>query len=278
MADNKLQSRLSELERPELVDAATKIAGFDLGKRPTFGTAANVSGVRTSTQTFSRRRDSLTIFARDSRYGHLGKAGAWTGPDRAVVAACRRVLRAAGIPAAEIGAIDVVSEQGTVAERLSDKEFRVEKPQLLRKVGRVRRAVGGLPVWSSHLVVGLTRDGDVGQLELHWPRLHAEIVKEGKLLQSIVKRGFKAPDAAGARPESVEAGIIHSPAIGFFIDVIPAIRVVYAGKDPTVGRKPALFLDRHGEPITPLRDIEPATPVQGKRPRHDRNPSRGSSA
>lgn len=278
MANDKLQSRLSELERPELVDAATKIAGFDLGKRPTFATAANVSGVRTRTQTFSRRRDSLTIFARDSRYGHLGKAGAWTGPDRAVVAACRRVLRAAGIPSAEISAIDVVSEQGTVAERVSEKEFRVEKPHLLRKVGRVRRAVGGLPVWSSHLVVGLTRDGGVGQLELHWPRLNPEIVKEGKLLQNIVKRGFKAPDAADAQPESVEAGIIHSPAIGFFIDVAPAIRVVYAGKDPTIGRKPAQYFDRHGEPVAPVRDIQPATPVQGERPRHAKNPSRGPSA
>ena len=54
-------------------------------------------GVRTRTQTFSQRRDSLTIFANDGHYGHLGKAGTWTGPDRTVVAACRRVLRAARI-------------------------------------------------------------------------------------------------------------------------------------------------------------------------------------
>jgi hypothetical protein len=265
MANDKLHSRLSELERPELIDAATKVAGFDLGKRPTFGTAANVSGVRTRTHSFSRRRDSLTIFARDINYGHLKKAGAWTGPDRALVAACRRVLRAARVPSAEIGSIEVLSEHGTVAERQSGSEFRVEKPELLRKVGRAHRVVDGLPIWSSHLIVGLTRDGDVGQLELHWPRLHPEVIKEGKLLQSIVKRGFKAEEVAGARLESIEAGVLHSPAIGFFMDVTAAIRAVYVGKDPTRGRKPVFYLDRHGDRITPPRAIQPAKRVDAGR-------------
>ena len=77
MANDKLRRHVAALETPELVAAAAKIAGFDLGKRPTFATAANVSGVRTRAHTFSRRRDCLTIFATDTRYGHLGKAGAW---------------------------------------------------------------------------------------------------------------------------------------------------------------------------------------------------------
>src|SRR5690349_11764849 len=106
MADDKVRRQLSGLEAPELIDAAAKIAGFDLGKRPTYASEANVSGVRTRTQTFSWRRDSVTVFATDTRYGHLGKAGAWTGSDRRVIAGCRRVLRGAHIPAAEIGGID----------------------------------------------------------------------------------------------------------------------------------------------------------------------------
>jgi hypothetical protein len=265
MPDDKVRRQLSGLEAPELIDAAAKIAGFDLGKRPTFATAANVSGVRTRTHTFSRRRDSLTIFATDARYGHLGKAGAWTGPDRSAITGCRRVLRAARIPAAEISGVDVVSEYGTVAERLTEDEIRVEEPQLLRKLARASRAVDGVPVWSSHVVVGLTAKGEVGQLELHWPHLAPEVVKEANVLASLVERGFKAPELPGARMESVEAGVIHSPAIGFFIDVMPAIRVVYVGEEPTLGRKPTLYLDRHGELVARPRDIDAKPPDQRER-------------
>lgn len=265
MPDDKVRRQLSGLESPELIAVAARIAGFDLGKRPTFATAANVSGVRTRTHTFSRRRDSLTIFATDARYRDPGKAGAWTGPDRTAISGCRRVLRAARIPAAEISAIDVVSEYGTVAERLSEDEIRVEERQLLRKLARASRAIDGVPVWSSHVVVGLTAKGDVGQLELHWPHLAPEVVKEANVLASLVERGFKAPEVPDARMESVEAGVIHSPAIGFFLDVTAAIRVVYAGEDPTLGRKPTLYLDRHGEFVAPPRDIDAKPPDQRER-------------
>jgi hypothetical protein len=265
MPDDKLRRHLSGLESPELVSVAAKVVGFELGKRPTYDTAANVSGVRTHTHTFSWRRDSNTVFAIDTRYGHLGKAGAWTGADRGAITACRRVLRAARIPAGEIRGIGVVSEYGGVAERLSEDEVRVEKPQLLRKLARASRAVEALPVWSSHVVVGLTANGEVGQLELHWPHLAPEVVKEAQVLRSLVERGFKAPDVAGARIESMEAGIVHSPAIGFFMDVTAAIRVVYAGEDPTVGRKPTLYLDRHANFVARPRDIDAKPPDQRER-------------
>ena len=68
-----------------------------------------------------------------------------------------------------------------------------------------------------------------------------------------------------ARVESIEAGIVHSPAIAFFMDLTAAIRVVFVGDDPLVGRKPTLHLDRHGEPITPPRDIHPAKREQAER-------------
>ena len=272
MPDEKVRRQLSGLEAPELTAAAARIAGFDLGKRPTYATAANVSGVRNRTRTFSRRRDCLTIFATDSRYGHPGKAGAWTGPDRTAILGCRRVLRAARVPAAEIGAVDVVSEYGTVAERLSEDEIRVEEPQLLRKLARASRSIEGVPVWSSHVVVGLTAKGEVGQLELHWPHLAPEVVNEANVLASLVERGFKAPEVAGARMESVEAGVVHSPAIGFFVDVTAAIRVVYVGEDPTLGRKPTLYLDRHGEFVAWPRDIDakPPDPRERDTPRKTR--------
>ena len=59
-------------------------------------------GVRTKSFAFSQRRDSLTIFARDEAYGYTRKAGAWTGPDKDLVARARKILRAAKIPDGEI--------------------------------------------------------------------------------------------------------------------------------------------------------------------------------
>lgn len=260
MPETKLSWKLSRVEAPELTGAALRIAGFDLGKRPEFATAANVSGVRGRAFTFSQRRDSRTIFASNSRYGLRQKGGVWTGQDRLAVASCRRLLRAARIPVAEIADIKVMSEFGATGQRLSSKENRVGKPELLRKIVRARRAVDGLPVWSSYAIVGLTRDRSVGSLELHWPYLTPTILKEAAVLRSAVDHGFKPRSLQGARVESVAAGIVHSPAIGFFMDVSAAIRVVYAGEDPTAGRKPTLYFDRHGDLISPPRDVLPATP------------------
>jgi hypothetical protein len=60
-------------------------------------------------------------------------------------------------------------------------------------------------------------------------------------------------------------GVIHSPAIGFFMDVTAAIRAVYRGDDPGVGRKPTLYLDRHGQRVALPRDIQAEQPETAER-------------
>ncbi len=258
------QRFLHRTEAPELIEAATQVAGFDLGKRPEFAFAANVSGVRNRTFTFSRRRDSRTIFAGDTRYGIAGKAGAWQGGDREVIGALRGALKAAGVPSKEVVGVNVLSEFGAAGE-VVDGEVRAEQPTLLRKIGAARRAVEQLPVWSSYAKVGLTADGRVGWLELHWPVVGPEVLKEAHLLRSLVERGFPVPDVRGARLQSVEAGVLHSPAIGFFMDVTPAARAVFAPEDPEMGRLATLYVDRHGEFVDLPRDIRPAKPDDRKR-------------
>jgi hypothetical protein len=259
------QSALSKLEAPDLIRSASRIAGFDLGKRPTFATAANVSGVRTKTLVFSQRRDSLTIFARDETYGSTRKAGAWTGPNKDLVARARKILRAAKIPPAEIGRIKVVSERGTVAERLKSGEVRVERPELLRKLARAERRAAGVPVWSSHAVIALTQEGAIGYLEIHWPHLAPAVLAEAKVLTSVVRAGFEPVELRGAEVESVEVGVIHSPPIGFFMDIVPVIRCIYRAKETRLGTKPVLYLDRHGERVSLPRNIEPAPPTEAGR-------------
>ena len=244
-------------ESSELAEAALAIVGFKLAEYE-YGAAANVSGIRTKTQTFSLRRDSRTVFASDLEYGHQRRLGAWTGNGRVVVTACRRALRAAKVPTKEITAIEVLTEMGQTAERESGEKVRVHEPTQLRRVARARRAVSGIPVWSSYATVGLNAAGEVGHLELHWPEIPSLVVKEARILQELVKEGLKPPEVPGARAEGLEAGIVHSPAVGFFMDVVAAIRVIYVGDQPTVGRKPTLYLDRHGEPVALPRDIPSA--------------------
>jgi hypothetical protein len=268
MTDIPPQGDLSRVVARQLADAASAIAGFKIATRD-FASAANISGIRNKTQMFSLRHDSRTLFATDSRYGHLAKAGAWTGDDKTVIAACRRVLRAAKVPSKEIAAIEVVTDMGQVAERVSDTEFRVHKATVLRKLGRTRRAIDEIPVWSSHAMVGLVAAGTIGSLELHWPEIPDVAVKEADVLHTLLKRrAFKPPEVADARPETVEAGIIHSPAIGFFMDVVPVIRVVYLPVNPELRRKPTLYLDRHCRAVSMPRDIELAhsEPTRGRKP------------
>jgi hypothetical protein len=268
VADRSPTNRaFARLEAPELTKAAARIAGFDLGKQPTFATAANVSGVRTRSLVFSRRLDSLTIFARDEHYGHGRKAGAWTGANKDLVARARKILRAAKVPDAEIRRIRIVTERGGVAERLPSGEVRVERPEVLRKLARAERRATGIPVWSSHAVIGLTAKGAVGQLEIHWPYIPPPVLAEAKVLASIARKGFKPMEVRGAEVETVEAGIIHSPAIGFVMDVVPAIRCIYRPRDTRLGKKPVLYLDRHGELVSHPRGIEPAPAVEAGRQR-----------
>jgi hypothetical protein len=258
MAATESESSLSRVVAGEVSRAASAIAGFKVSTRE-FASAGNISGVRSKTQTFSSRHDSRTLFATDNRYGYSAKAGAWVGDDKTVVAACRRVLRAANVPSKEIATVDVVVEMGQVAERMSEQKFRVHEAEMLRKLGRVRRAVDDVPIWSSYLMVGLTRAGAIGSLELHWPELPAVAVREATVLAALLKRrAFQPPELADARPETVEAGIVHSPAIGFFMDVVPVIRVTYSNANPELRRKPALYLDRHGQRVWMPRDIEHA--------------------
>ena len=122
------------------IKTARTIAGFKI-TRGEFASTANVSGVRSKTLTFSRRHDSLTAFATNADYGHGRRAGAWTGADKTIVAMCRRVLRAAKVPAGEIAAIEIQREMGQTAQRVAEGEFRVGEPVLLRKIARGRRAV-----------------------------------------------------------------------------------------------------------------------------------------
>jgi len=259
---------LSRAERPRLREEAATIVGFDLGTRPEYGSAGNVSGVRTRDYTYSRRLDSRTIFARDERYGPGRPEGAWTGAKRPCVASCRRVLRAAGVPRREIDEVEVVTEFGRVAKR-DGEEALGGRPDSLRRLAIAGRAVDGAAVWSSYCSVALTAKGAIGEVELHWPVIPSAVLDEARALGEYVAPSFTPEPLSGAVVESIEVGVLHSPAIAFFMDTVAAIRVVYQATregEGGTGRKAVTYVDRHGERVELPRDIKATRPETDSRP------------
>src|SRR5262245_8732525 len=133
MAIQEVQRILSRMERTDLVEAAWHIATFRFPKGLEYAAAANISGIRGKSLSFSRRLDSRTLFASDSSYGNTKDGGTWTGPEKPLLAACRRVMKAAGIPRGEIASLRVLSEFGASAERLELDRYRKVEEKLLRK-------------------------------------------------------------------------------------------------------------------------------------------------
>lgn len=237
------EEELEELK--QLADAL----GLKLGKLTHSGSDANLVGLRDEHLLVSRRLDSRTYFVHDARYGMGKKAGVHSGEEEHL-AAVRRILTALQIPDSEIGDEKVVTEQTQVAQVDTDRNVLNEEPaQAGRRLAFVSRQIDGLPVWSSTVTLGLTADGVIGYLQLHWPELPQPVVREAHRLAHKVSGGWEAPRHSGTDVEKVEAGIVHSPAVGLCMDLCPAIRVIYGPGDERLRKKVVLHYDRHGKLI-----------------------------
>lgn len=224
--------------------------GLKLGKPERAGSEANLAGIRSESVLISRRLDSRTWFVQDrpdepkrSPNDYFG------GSDRTLVARGRKVLEVLGIPSDEI-AEELVLEERTRSAQV-DRKGKISQGQIQKgtKILRMNRAVRGCPVWSSNVVLRLTKGGRIIFLQVHWPDVSAAVLEEASELVHRVKAGWLPPPQEEASPESVEAGIIHSPAAGFVMDVYAAIRVIYEPWNQRYGRKLMLHFDRHGRPI-----------------------------
>jgi hypothetical protein len=238
--------------------------GVDLDEVEQSGFEANVVGIRTEHVLISRRLDSRTYFIHDSRFGIDRELGFSTASDREHFDRCREILDQLGIEASEIASEALVTEQTQVAFVDHGRQtVELENVREGKRFARIGRRAGAAPVWSSGLVLGMTTEHRIGYLQLHWPELSSHTVHEAHRLAHHVERGWNPPEQPGASIESVEAGVVHSPAIGLLMDVYPAIRVVYAPSDPRYGQKPVAYLDRHGNavPVPRIADLS-AEPLQ----------------
>ena len=249
-------------EFDELQAQAAKL-GFNLREAESRADAFGV-GLRTKEALFSRRVNSRTWFAQDTRH----KGSPFAGSDEELQQRARRVLGELGIRQEEVARATVLQEWLQGAPRGEGKS-EPAAPQKGRRMALLERQVGGLPVFDSHLKLSLGKDGGIELMELHWPELPAAAIREARRLAFKARNGFRPPELANATPESVEAGILHSSAYGSFLEVQPVIRVIYKPAGKVTGKKPVLYLDRDGKPAPAPRQIEipckaPEPPQEGK--------------
>lgn len=246
---------------PEAVGRLQALAegpfGLKLEGKSQSGAAANLAGIRTETLVVSQRLDSRTYFVQDDRSGLDRPAGIFAGSDDALLARARELVVALDVPAAEIDRSAVLHETLQIGQadpstgRLVQGETRPGQ-----RYAEILRQVGGVPVFSSRALITLSKGGSVGSLEVHWPEVPAQVLREAQRLQEVVRAGWTAPAQPGARVESIEAGVIHSPAMGFVMDIQPAIRIIYASENPRMGRKLTLYLNDKGASVPQPRQFE----------------------
>ena len=241
-------------EELEIQNATRRIAaealGLKIDKIVASGHKDNFSGLQTDNVTFSQRLDSRTFFAYDRRFSSTKETGIYGEADEALLKRSHELLERLKVPAAEIASEKVVLEKTRVGQRdPKSGRYTLGPVEAGKKWARITRQVYGVPVFSSRATIGLMPDGQVGFLEVHWPEIPPKVTEQARRYRELAGKGWRAPQLKGARVESVTAGILHSPAAGTEMDVVPVIRVVYAPLDRRLGKKPVAYVDPEGNPV-----------------------------
>jgi hypothetical protein len=209
---------------------------------------ANFIGFRSNEVLFSRRLDSRTFLVQD--LARREKATTFSGTDKELVGFARQVLSGLGIPESEIASDRVSIEKGAVGH-LDGATGRVVTDRVEEGRHRVElsRTIDGIQVFSSRALLELNGERRIQFMEMHWPVIPEATLAEARRLAFMVRSGWRPPELEAALVESVEVGILHSPAVGFVMDFAPAVRVVYKPLKSGLGKKPVTYLDRNGSPV-----------------------------
>jgi hypothetical protein len=251
------QEYSDKAEQERLVRIARDILKLKIDRIVRIGSEANFLGAKSENILFSQRLDSRTYLVHNKLYGKGKKAGVFEGSDIELIKISRDILRRLEIPLSEIGEENVFKENTQVAQVDSATgEVKFEKPQKGQRFAQFTRIIEDLPVFSSSALLALTKDGEIGFMELHWPKIPKYVMTEAHRLKYKVEHGWQPSKQKGAIVELIEAGIVHSAALGFLMDIYPAIRVIYAPEDKRMGRKLTLYLNRDGKAIPNPREFD----------------------
>lgn len=246
---------------------ASQVFGVESDEIEERGEERNLVGVRSRFVVVSQRTDSRTYFVRDMRYQGSNELGVFEGSDEELIEISRKFMDELEVPPEEIAQASVLTERLQTAQfDPGTRQYRPGPITTGKRFVEMTRVVEGVPVFSSRALVGIAQDERVGSLEAHWPEIPEDVIAQAQELQELVRAGWEPPAQEGATVESVEAGVIHSPAIGFAMDIYPVIRVIVASEEPEVGKKGVLYLDRDGRPVpVPRTFLESDEPPPGER-------------
>lgn len=250
-------------EMTELKQLASKVFGVPSEKTVREGSQGNLFGFRTENVLVSKRTDSRTYFVHNESAGYRKPNGIFQGADAELVRVNRAIFKQLRISEQEIREEAVLQETLQTGQIEGNNGLKLENPERGQKILKASRKVENVPVFSSSSTLNLDKDGKVAYLELHWPVISPEILREAKRLEYKIKQGWKAPEQPGARVESVEVGIVHSSATAQLLDIYPVIRVIYAVTEDGIGRKPVYYFDRNGVKMPLTREMDITCPDTG---------------
>jgi len=250
---NRLYSDEEEIKN--IREIAESTFGIKFDKIIKSGSEFNVLAIKTENVLFSQRLDSRTYFIQDKRFSFNRELGFVTN-DKLLLDKCHAILAKLNISKSEIRKEKIVKEK--VQEVEIDKSSNTLKEYEIREgqnFAKLYRQIDGYPVWSSNMMFSLTEERSIGFMQLHWPEIPLATIKETHRLDYKISHGFTLPEEKNSYVEKIEAGIIHSPAMGFFMDIYPTIRVIFKASQDG-GKKKVLYLDRHGKKVPTPRQIE----------------------
>jgi hypothetical protein len=257
----------SDDDARSLQDLAIRALKLDLGAVNRSGVTANMAGLQSDRYQLSQRTDSRTIFLQDTEFRAHDGAGVFDGPDDELIDRAMQILNDLGVDSSEVSERNVATEQVEAAS--IDRKTGVITSAGIRDGKRyavLSRTVDGMPIWRSGVTLGLTRDGYPGYLQLHWPEIPGDILESARGYRAAESSDWSPPSIEYAEPESMQAGILHSPAVSLVMDHVAAIRVVYRPLTADVGKKPVLYLDFDGQPVGLPRHFEETPgPIEGFR-------------
>ena len=258
--------RLAEEPAKRLEALGAKVFGLTWGKERVAVADRGFEVITDGMTTLSYRPAGNAYFVQTGKAG-LAEKKPFEGPNEKLIARGRTILEELRVNPKEIAEASVL-QQFTTAGLLDPASHiaKVETPKKDRRSLLVSRNFDGMPVWNSRLKLDLDEAGHVAALELSWPKIDPKVIEEAVRLRKKVEAGYLAPELKGAKVQSLQAGILHSPAASFIDEQVAAIRVIYAPIDSNVGVKPVMYLGADGRAVAVPRQLNPREEAQ-KEPR-----------
>ena len=224
--------------------------------------------------TLSYRPTGNTFFVQNSK-ASLSQPS-FDGSDGDYIERGKALLTGLGIDASEIAEARLLQQFVQVGFSNPDgKNSSLEPAKKDRRTLLITRAVNGIPVFNSRLIMDLDRSEKIASLEITWPKISPDVMEKVKFLQKAARGDFKAPEQKFAELEAVEVGILHSPAASFLDEQTAAIRVIYRSNDPSIGKKAVAYVDATGKPVKMPRTMENhESPMPSRNPNAQIQPSR----